>query len=135
MKRISSIATIFALLTLSNLAKAATSVPLNTAWGYWTSLVYSPFPGAVSITKDAYWINISSFPTTTPPIGSSFFINTTGTPWAPAMTYTSGGVSWGSDWISAWSSNPSQPGTTLSNPSYTIFRKYFVCKTGSLKQK
>jgi hypothetical protein len=112
-------------LGLTNVATAVTSVPLNTAYDYWFGAVYLPappvFPGNVSTTKDNYWINIASYPPTTPPVDTTFYIYRP-INWAVAMPP--------SGWISAWNSNASRSGVTPSNPAYTIFRKCFCLQKG-----
>ena len=125
MKKTNLITIIVALFALSDSAIAVTSAPINTAWDYFSSLLYSPvppvYPTTVSTTKDDYWINIASYPPTTPAIGSSFFIYKYPT-WAPPLP--------NSGWISAWNSYASRPGITPSNPSYTIFKKCFCLQQG-----
>lgn len=134
MKRMRLLAIIIALLALNHSVNGAgTVVPLNTGFDHWTQLVFTPAPLNVSTTRDDYWINLASYPATSPPTDRAFLVNTVGTPWAPPLTFTSGGVTWGSSWISAWNKNASPPGTTSSNPSYTLFRKCFCLRDGFTK--
>lgn len=125
MKRIASLAAVLVSLSLSHHATAVTSVPLNTAFDYWFNAVYLPappvFPVNVSTTRDNYWINIASYPPTSPSVDTTFYVYKSAA-WAVALP--------GSGWISAWSSNASRPGVTASNPAYTIFRKCFCLQKG-----
>lgn len=134
MKRMRLLAVIVALSALSHSVDGAgTVVPLNTGFDHWTQLVYVPPPAAISTTRDDYWINLASYPATIPPTDRTFLVRTTGAPWAPPLSFTSGGVTWGSSWISAWNRNASQTIATPSNPAYTLFRKCFCLREGFAK--
>src|SRR5215213_1545315 len=123
MKRMISITMIIAVFAFTDVAHAATQIQLNTGFDYWTSLVSVPappvFPSTPSITKDNYWINIASYPTTTPAIASSFLIYPAGA-WQPALGLSS--------WISARNTNASVLGPD--GRAYTIFRKSFCLQPG-----
>ena len=121
MKKINLIAALAAFLLLSNFAIAQTTVPLNT--GYKHS-IFSPYPpvSGTSTTPDQYWMNIASYPTTTP------------TPVTPAWVIQKHPV-WavpfpGTNWISARNTFVSAPGVNPANPAYTIFRKCFCLLPG-----
>lgn len=115
-----------ALLALGTFANAQTVVPLNTGYDH-SPLVQNMYPAVTtptSTTRDDYWINIASYPTTTPAVASTFVIRPAGV-WAPALPNT--------NWISARNSSLSAPGTTAANPAYTIFRKCFCLQKGFSK--
>jgi hypothetical protein len=54
------------LLTTTVPAHAATSVPLNTGYNHAFFAPYPVVPTTVSTTNDNYWINITSYPNTSP---------------------------------------------------------------------
>ena len=119
MKTMISITTMIALFAFTTVVNA---LPLNTGYNYWSSAVYTPIPPpfpSPSITKDNYWINIASYPTTAPAIGSSFRIDPVG-PWLPALGLSS--------WISARNTHASVLGPD--QRAYTIFRKCFCLQPG-----
>lgn len=121
MKTMISITTMIALFAFTTVVNA-TTVPLNTGYNYWSSAVYTPIPPlfpSPSITKDNYWINIASYPTTAPAIGSSFRIDPVWA-WLPALGLSS--------WISARNTHASVLGPD--GRAYTIFRKCFCLQPG-----
>ena len=99
-------------------AEATTTVPLNTGYNHGSFVPYPAFTGTGSSNiADNYWINIASYPTTTPPIGVSWVLPPGG--WAPPFP--------NSHWISAWKvrPGPATSGALFQYPAYTIFRKCF----------
>ncbi len=121
MKTMMSVTTIIAVFAFTNVVNA-TTVPLNTGYDYWFSAVYTPAPPVFpnpSTTQDNYWINIASYPTTTPATGSSFLIYPASV-WQPALGLSS--------WISARNTNASVLGPD--GRAYTIFRKCFCLRPG-----
>jgi len=103
-------------LTLGHLAFGQTIVPLNTGYNH---ALFAPYPSvttSTSTTNDNYWINIASYPPTSPAVASSWVLQSQA-PWLPAFPLTS--------WISARHTIASPPGTGTDNPAYTIFRKCF----------
>lgn len=129
MKRISSIAIMLPLLVFCSFARGQQSLPLNTGYDHSVSNPYPTVTNPTSTTKDNYWINLASYPATSPPTGPSWVLKYPGAPWAPALTYTSGGVSWGSSWIGA-RNTVAGGGSNPNNPGYTIFRKCFCLLPG-----
>ena len=119
-RKLNLVALLGALLLLSNSAIAQTTVPLNTGYNHPVFNPYSP------TTQDQYWINIASYPTTTPAIGPAWAIPPS-SGWAPALP--------GTTWISARNSFTSAAGTSPENPSYTIFRKCFCLLPGYKEPK
>lgn len=107
---------IFALVLLGTFASAQTIVPLNTGYDH---AIYNPYPAVtipVSTTQDRYWINIASYPTTSPAVAPAFVLESP-LGWLPPLPSSS--------WISATNQVASATGTNPSNPAYTIFRKCF----------
>jgi hypothetical protein len=102
-------------LTLGNLAFGQTTVPLNTGYKH---AIFAPYPPATftSTINDDYWIAIASYPPTSPPVTSSWVLQQQ-PPWLPAFPSTR--------WIGPRHTIASPPGTSTSNPAYTIFRKCF----------
>ena len=103
---------IVGLLLLGTRVMAQSSVPLNTGYNYST---YGPYP-ALSGIQDDYWINIASYPTTSPAIAPAFVLPSPNGWLAPFPS---------SHWFSAINVAASHPSTNVSNPAYTIFRKCF----------
>jgi hypothetical protein len=115
-KNFRSIALLAASFVMIN-ASIAGALPIDTGYNYINYAAY-PTPGSsVSTTQDNYWLNIASYPPTTPPMGPSWAIQPVGG-WGPPP-YA------GSNWISARNSWSSAPGVSSDNPGYTIFRKCF----------
>lgn len=102
------------LCTVPVAAKATTTTPLNTGYNHGIFAPYAPFSGPGNV-ADNYWINIASYPTTNPPIGSSWVLPQGG--WAVPFPNT--------HWISAWKTSAGPSGLTPQYPAYTIFRKCF----------
>jgi hypothetical protein len=96
-------------------AMAQTTVPLNTGYNHAAFTVY-PNATSPSNTQDSYWVNIASFPATSPPAGPTWVVPVF-PGWAAALP--------GTQWINARNTAASAPGTSAANPSYTIFRKCF----------
>ena len=95
---------------------AQTTVPLNTGYNHAAFAVY-PNAMAPSTTPDIYWVNIASYPATSPSAGPAWVVPTYTGGWAAAFPDTR--------WINARNTSVSAPGTSGANPSYTIFRKCF----------
>lgn len=95
---------------------AQTILPLNTGYDYSTYSLYPTVGTATSTTQDQYWINIASYPTTSPAVGPAYVLQQPSY-WSTALP--------ASHWISAWNQALSQPGVTSDNPGYTIYRKCF----------
>lgn len=102
---------------LCGAAFGATTVPLNTGYDHSSFMPYPSVLNPTSTTNDSYWINIASYPPTTPQPAASWVLKYPGLPWFPALPST--------NWISARQTVASPPGTSSSNPAYTIFRKCF----------
>ena len=104
------------LLFTSATARAATSVPLNTGYNH---AFFAPYPAVsttTSTTSDNYWINITSYPNTSPVAPAASWVLKLPTPaWLPPAP--------GSHWIN---SRPTaiSPGSQQ-DPGYSIFRKCF----------
>jgi len=90
---------------------------LNTGYNHSIFLPYPSVSNPTSTTNDNYWLNIASYPPTTPQPASSWVLKYPGSAWSPALPST--------NWISARPTVASPPGTTSNNPAYTIFRKCF----------
>lgn len=126
MKKINLVASLVLLLmSFEQAAVAQSSLPLNTGYNH---AGYAPYPTVIgtSSVQDNYWINIASFPATTPPVASSWVLEHPVGWWVPLP---------GSHWISARNSVGSAPGTASDNPSYTIFRKCFCLLPGFKEAK
>lgn len=123
MKKINLMAAVFALLIFSNLAVGQT-VQLST--GFDNALtVQATYPNqpVLSNQPDNYWMNIASFPTTTPAVGPAWVLHSPQALWWPILLPNS-------RWISAWRTAASAPGVSVSTPGYTIFRKCFCLLPG-----
>lgn len=120
MKKTNLILAFAALLLISNLAIGSTTVPLNTGYKHSVFAPYLPVFGP-STTPDQYWINIASFPTTSPAVGPAWVIQPHSV-WAAALP--------GTNWISARNTFNSASGVNPENPGYTIFRKCFCLLPG-----
>jgi hypothetical protein len=129
MKRISPIALVFALLVFCSFARGQQTSPLNTGYDHSVPGPYMTVSIPISNRQDMYWINLATYPATTPPTGPSWVLKFPGAPWAPAMTYTSGSVTWGSSWIGA-RKTVDGGGSTLDNTGYSIFKKCFCLLPG-----
>jgi hypothetical protein len=103
------------LLTTTVPAHAATLVPLNTGYNHAFFAPYPVVPTTVSTTNDNYWINITSYPNTSPVAPAASWVLKTPTGWLPPGP--------GSHWIN---SRPAaiSPGSPQ-DPGYSIFRKCF----------
>lgn len=121
MSRISSfLLALVAMLIFNNFAIAVNTLPLNTGFNH---AVGSPYPVGV---QDNYWINIASYPPSTPfvaPTGAWTIPSISGV-WATPFSNTT--------WISAIPTNVSPATNSVSNPGYTIFRKCFCVQPASL---
>lgn len=104
------------------------AVPLNTGYDHSTFSLY-PNPGSISSVQDKYWMNIASYPPTSPNVAPSFAIQKHAS-WQPPQSIIISGFTVGSHWISARNTNASAPGTSEQKPSYTIFRKCFCLQPG-----
>lgn len=113
-KRAAKLLLVALLCTIPVAAKATTTTPLNTGFNHGIFAPYAPFSGPGNV-ADNYWINIASYPTTNPPIGSSWVLPQGG--WAAPFPNT--------HWISAWKTSAGPSGLTPQYPAYTIFRKCF----------
>jgi hypothetical protein len=124
MKRMNLMTAVLALLACSSFVMGQT-VQLSTGFDN-TLTVQAPYPNptVVSNQPDNYWINIASSPNT--PAGPSWVLHSPQASWWPTLLPNS-------RWISAWKTAASQSGTSLSNPSYTIFRKCFCLQRGYQK--
>jgi hypothetical protein len=105
------------LCALDHTTLAATTVPLNTGYDHASFAPYLPVTTVTSNRNDNYWINIASYPPTTPPVASSWVLFIPPAPWLPAFP--------ASHWISARNAVASPSGTSRETPAYTIFRKCF----------
>jgi hypothetical protein len=126
MKRLTSFAVV--LLAFCTFVNGQQTLPLNTGYNHAIPGPYPTVTTGTSTTNDNYWINIASHPTTTPALGPSWVIQQL-SPWRPAMTYTSGGVNWGSSWINARNTNAGG-GSSMDDKGYVIFRKCFCLLPG-----
>lgn len=106
-----------ALTFVAALASAQTIVPLNTGYNHAAFAPYPTVTTMISTTRDDYWINIASYPPTTPAAPAPSFVLQSPSGWSPPIA--------GSSWISARNQAASAPGVTDANPGYTIFRKCF----------
>jgi hypothetical protein len=102
-------------LALGSLAFGQTTVQLNTGYNNGIFLPY-PNAGSTSTINDNYWIAIASYPPTSPPVTPSWVLQQV-SPWLPAFPST--------HWIGPRHTIASPPGSSVSNPAYTIFRKCF----------
>jgi hypothetical protein len=105
-------------MTLST-SVATAQMPLNTGFNYSS---FGPYPTVgtfVSTTQDNYWINIATYPPTTPPVGPTFVLQTP-TGFQPSLP--------ASHWISARNTVASASGVTTVLPGYTIYRKCFCLR-------
>lgn len=121
MKKVVSLIIVLAVSLIAPMVSAQSSVPLNTGYNY---AIYGPYPAvttAVSTTKDDYWINIASYPPTSPTVGPAFVLQSPSS-WLPPFP--------SSNWIGARNTTTSDPSTNLANPAYTIFRKCFCLSAG-----
>jgi hypothetical protein len=114
MKKIQSIAIVFALVNFSSLALGQTVLPLNTGFNHSTGSIY--LGGA-----DNYWINLATSPPTSPPTAPSWVIPHQ-PPWLQPMPPVTGIP--GTNWISAWNTIGGQvdPVTKIGT---SLFRKCF----------
>lgn len=106
---------------IAKVLMAQSSVPLNTGYNY---AIYGPYPAVTataSATKDDYWINIASYPPTTPAIAPAWVLQSPTSWFSPLPS---------SNWISARNKAASDPSTYINNPSYTLFRKCFCLSSG-----
>lgn len=117
LRKINLLLAIVATLGFSNLALAQTVVRLNTGFNH-SPIVQAKYPIGVA---DDYWINIATYPTTTPAVGPSFNI-TPPTGWFSPMA--------NSNWISARNTYSSGAGTNSEDPGYSIFRKCYCLQQG-----
>lgn len=100
----------------ATVAAAQTIVPLNTGYDHG---LYNPYPTVstpISSTQDQYWINIATYPTTTPAVGSTYVLQQPSY-WTTALP--------SSHWISARNDALSLSNVNANNPGYTIYRKCF----------
>lgn len=104
------------LLAAATPAASQTIVPLNTGYNHKAFAPYPQVSNQASNIKDAYWINIASYPPTTPSVAPSWVLQTPSA-WNPPIT--------DSHWISGRNKADSPPGISAKNPAYTIFRKCF----------
>ena len=137
MKKIhATVVTSILLLAFSISVKVATGssllfsahVPLNTGYDHSNFALY-PNPAPISTVQDKYWINIASYPPTTPNVAPAFPIQKPAS-WQPPLSPVIDGITVGSHWISARNTHVSAPGTSQQKPSYTIFRKCFCLQSG-----
>lgn len=107
----------------ANLAVAQTTMPLNTGYNH---ALFNPYPTvntAISppAARDNYWINIMSYPPTTPPVDRTWVLMRP-LIWAPAFP--------ASNWIGVRNSIATAGGVNINNPGYTVFRKCFCLTSG-----
>lgn len=124
MKRMNLMAAVFALLVFSSYAIGQT-LQLGTGFDN-TLTVQAPYPNppnATSNQPDNYWINIATFPTTTPAVGPAWVLRSPQAGWWPVLLPSS-------RWISAWQTAASPLVTNPANPGYTIFKKCFCLLPG-----
>ena len=98
---------------------ATAQMPLNTGFNYSSFGPYPTVTTFVSTTQDNYWINIASYPPTTPSVAPSFVLQAP-TNWQPPLP--------ASHWISARSTVNSATGVIPALPGYTIYRKCFCLR-------
>lgn len=123
MRRMNLMAAVFALLVFNSFAIG--QLQLGTGFDN-TLTVQAPYPNpplALSNQQDNYWINIATFPTTTPAVGPTWVLRSPQTGWFSVLLPSS-------RWISAWPTAASPSVTSASNPGYTIFRKCFCLLPG-----
>jgi len=123
-RKMNFVAVLAALLAFSNLARGQQTLPLNTGYNHSVPAPYLTVVTSTSTRQDMYWINLQSYPGTTPPTGPSWVLKHT-PPWAPVMS-NSFGVS---SWIGA-RNTVAGGGSTANNPGYTIFRKCYCLLPG-----
>ena len=107
------------LVALSAVAASA-QMPLNTGFDYYSS--FGPFTApstSTSTTQDPYWVNIATYPPTTPTVGPTFVLQTP-SGWQPPLPSLPA-----SNWIGPRSTANSGAGVTAQLPGYTIYRKCF----------
>lgn len=119
-RKINLITVLVALLLTSSFAMGSTTMPLNTGYNH---SIFQPYAAVFgpSTTLDQYWINIASYPTTSPAVWPAYVIQPHSV-WAPALP--------GTNWISARNTFTSGAGVNPENPGYTIFRKCFCLLPG-----
>ena len=123
MKRLNLMAAVFALLSFSTLTTSQT-IQLNTGFdNTLTAQTIYPNPPVVSNQPDHYWMNIMSFPATTPTAGPAWVLHAPQAGWWPVLLPNS-------RWISATTTAASPPQNTFANPGYTVFRKCFCLQPG-----
>jgi len=123
-RKMNLVSVLAALLAFSNLARGQQTLPLNTGYDHSVPGPYATVLTATSTRQDMYWINLQSYPGTTPATDPSWVLKQT-PPWGPAMS-NSFGVS---SWIGA-RNTVAGGGSTSDNPGYTIFRKCYCLLPG-----
>jgi hypothetical protein len=98
---------------------ATAQMPLNTGFNYNSFGPYPTVTTFVSTTQDNYWINIASYPPTTPAVAPTFVLQAPGNWQLPLPA---------SHWISARNTIASVAGVTPVLPGYTIYRKCFCLR-------
>lgn len=117
-----------ALIAMSSAAQAQSqTLLLNTGYDHANNALYAP--GA----QDQYWIKIASYEppatgTTTVPVAAAWVYAASG-PWRPSLSLTTTPAI-GSRWIGPRVSRNSSAGTSLSNPSFSTYRKCFSMPQG-----
>lgn len=117
--RLILITTIFAVLVCSNLAAAATTVPLNTGYDHLLGLAYPAMATNPSTVQDDYWITLE----VDPALNHTSWV-VAQTPWGGGMLYPN------TRWINSRNTNVSWPNVSALFPGYAIFRKCFCLQPG-----
>jgi hypothetical protein len=117
---------------LGSSGTALAQLPLNTGYNHGSFAPYAVPATPPSTIADNYWIKIASYE---PPSGSTtvspaFVLNHNWAPWAPPMTTTLTSPPAASAWIGPRPVATSSPGTSSSNPAYSLFRKCFCLMRG-----
>jgi hypothetical protein len=117
MIKISNLIAPLAALFVFGSATIAVALPIDTGYnnGVFAWYPSPPLSPNTSSQPDNYWIDIASYPTI--PVSPSYVLNHSWGPWVVPIS--------NSRWIGPRNKAASAPGTTPSNPAYTIFRKCF----------
>lgn len=127
------------LLSASAAAVGQTTLPLNTGYNHTAFQPYAIPAGVTSNIKDNFWIKIASYEPPAPgtTVAPAWVLNpvVSGAPWSPPLTTNLTNPPAASRWIGPRPVTASSPGTSVSNPAYSLFRKCFCLMRGFNKPR